>query len=86
MIVLTKGETQNVYFTGTENCLLVDPYFLFIFTNRVTEDSVSFVITNESTSDRYDYFNLIVNYQFEDSDTGFCTYYIYEQRFSNGKR
>lgn len=84
MIVLTKGETQNVYFTGTENCLLTNPYFLFIFTNRVTEDSVSFIITNESTSDRYDYFNLIVNDQFEDSETGFWTYDIYEQSSPSG--
>ena len=84
MIVLTKGETQNVYFTGTENCLLTNPYFLFIFTNRVTEDSVSFIITNESTSDRYDYFSLIVNDQFEDSETGFWTYDIYEQSSPSG--
>lgn len=84
MIVLTKGETQNVYFTGTENCLLTNPYFLFIFTNRVTGEAISFIATNESTSARYDYFSLIVNDQFEDSETGFWTYDIYEQSTPNG--
>ena len=84
MIVLTKGETQNVYFTGTENCLLTNPYFLFIFTNRVTGESISFIATNESTSARYDYFNLIVNDQFEDTETGFWTYDIYEQSTPSG--
>lgn len=84
MIVLTKGETQNVYFTGTENCLLTNPYFLFIFTNRVTGEAISFITMNESTSARYDYFSLIVNDQFEDSETGFWTYDIYEQSTPNG--
>ena len=84
MIVLTKGETQNVFFTGTENCLLTNPYFLFIFTNRVTGDEIAFVTTNASTSARYDYFSLIVNDQFEDSETGFWTYDIYEQASASG--
>lgn len=84
MIVLTKGETQNVFFTGTENCLLTNPYFLFIFTNRVTEDQVAFVATNLSTSKRYDYFSLAVNAHFANSETGFWTYDIYEQASSSG--
>ena len=79
MIILTKGEEQNVIFTGTENCLLADPYFLFIFTNRVTLDAVKFVVTNQSQTKRYDYFELIVNDHFENAETGFWTYDIYEQ-------
>jgi hypothetical protein len=84
MIVLTKGEIQNVIFTGTENCQLVAPYFLFIFTNRITNEVVSFVATNESDTKRYDYFMLIVDDQFGDSETGFWTYDIYEQESSAG--
>ena len=84
MIVLTKGESQNVYFTGTENCLLTNPYFLFIFTNRVTDEQVAFVATNASTSARYDYFSLVVNTRFENSETGFWSYDIYEQASSSG--
>jgi hypothetical protein len=84
MIVLTKGEIQNVIFTGTENCLLTTPYFLFIFTNRVTTEVVSFIITNESDTKRYDYFTMIVDDYFSDSETGFWTYDIYEQETDSG--
>jgi hypothetical protein len=84
MIVLTKGEEQNVIFTGTENCLLTAPYFLFVFTNRITTDVVSFVVSNLSTTQRYDYFTLEVNDYFEDSETGFWTYDIYEQATNSG--
>lgn len=84
MIVLTKGETQNVFFTGTENCLLTNPFFLFIFTNRVTGDEVAFVATNASTSKRYDYFSLVVNTHFANKEEGFWTYDIYEQSASTG--
>ena len=84
MIVLTKGDTQNVYFTGTENCLLSNPYFLFVFTNRTTKDAVSFVIENESITKRYDYFELDVNDHFENAIEGFWTYDIYEQNTSSG--
>lgn len=79
MIVLTKGEELNVIFTGTENCLLTTPYFLFVFTNRTTQEIVKFVSTNQSNTDRYDYIELTVNDYFTDSETGFWTYDIYEQ-------
>lgn len=79
MIVLTKGESQIVYFTGTENCLLTNPYFLFIFTNRVTQEVVSLVFENLSNSSRYDMIDISVADYFEDSETGFWTYDIYEQ-------
>lgn len=79
MIVLTKGETQNIYFTGTENCLLTNPYFLFIFTNRITEEVVSLVFENQSNSERYDFIDISVDDYFANSETGFWTYDIYEQ-------
>lgn len=79
MIVLTKGEEQNVYFTGTENCLISDPYFLFVFTNRTTNDEVKFVSDNQSNTKRYDWVYLTVNDYFENELEGFWTYDIYEQ-------
>jgi hypothetical protein len=79
MIVLTKGETHTIYFTGTENCLLTNPFFLLYFVNRVTQEIVSFVITNESLTARYDATTIEVNRHFEYSETGFWTYSIYEQ-------
>ena len=83
MIILTKGETKNIYFTGSESAILSDPYFLFIFTNRITQEVVKFVATNESTTLRYDVFELDVDQYFEDSETGFWTYQVYEQASSS---
>ena len=79
MIVLTKGEEQIIYFTGTENCLLTAPYFLFVFTNRTTNDIVKFVSSNQSNTKRYDWIYLTVNDFFANSIEGFWTYDIYEQ-------
>jgi hypothetical protein len=78
MIVLTKGETQDIYFTATENCLLTNPYFLLNFTNRVTQEVVTFVETNRSLTARYDSVRFDVNLYFEDAETGFWTYEIFE--------
>ncbi len=84
MITLTKGQTQTVRFTGTEKALLTNPYFLFVFTHRVTNEIVKFVATNISTTQRVDSFSLAVNSQFEDSDCGFWKYEVYEQTSSSG--
>ena len=84
MIRLTKGETQIIYFTGTENALLLDPYFLFVFVNRVTQETIKFVATNTSITDRVDSFSLVINSQFEDSELGLWSYFIYEQASSSG--
>jgi hypothetical protein len=83
MIILTKGETKNIYFTGSESATLLNPYFLFIFTNRITQEVVKFVVTNESTTLRYDVFELDVDQYFEDAETGFWTYQVYEQTSSS---
>lgn len=78
MIVLTKGETQTIYFTATENCLLTNPFFLLNFINRVTQEEVTFVVENESLTARYDAVTFDVNDYFENSETGFWTYQVYE--------
>ena len=45
----------TIYFTGTEQAVITDPYFLFVFTNRATGDEVKVVVTNTSSSEnRYD--------------------------------
>ena len=79
MIVLTKGETKDLIFTATENCLLTNPYFLLVFKNRITQEEVIFVVENISLTERYDLCSLIVNDYFENAETGFWTYDIYEQ-------
>jgi hypothetical protein len=84
MITLTKGQTQTIRFTGTEKCLLTNPYFLFVFTHRVTNEIVKFVVTNISTTQRVDSFSLAVNSQFANSENGFWKYEVYEQSSSSG--
>ena len=84
MITLTKGQTQIVRFTGTENALLTNPFFLFVFTHRVTNEIVKFVATNISTTQRIDSFSLVVNTYFVNSDNGFWEYEVYEQSSASG--
>lgn len=79
MINLRKGNTEVVYFTGTENITLTAPYFLFIFTNRTTQDVVKVMATNTSTTGRYDKFSMAVNTYFPDATEGFWGYEIREK-------
>lgn len=79
MINLRKGNTEIIYFTGTENATLDNPYFLFIFTNRVTLDVVKFMGTNTSTTERYDKCSMVVNTYFTDATEGFWDYDIREK-------
>ena len=79
MIHLRKGTTEVVYFTGTEKATLTAPYFLFVFTNRITGEVVKVMATNTSTTLRYDKFSLAVNTYFSTSTDGFYVYSIYEK-------
>ena len=82
MINLRKGDTEIIYFTGTEKATLVNPYFLFIFTNRTTLDVVLFMGTNTSTTERYDKCSMAVNIYFTDATEGFWDYDIREKASS----
>jgi hypothetical protein len=83
MINLRKGETEVIYFTGTENATLENPYFLFIFTNRITLDVVKAMATNASTTERYDKFSMVVNTFFADAVEGFWSYEIRQKADSS---
>lgn len=82
MIHLQKGETQDFIFTGREKATLTNPYYLFVFIHGVTNEEVKFVVTNISTSTRYDKGNIEVNDYFADSDTGLWQYRVREQASS----
>lgn len=79
MLNLTKGNTDVVYFTGTEKATLTNPYFLFIFTNRATKAEVKVMTTNTSTTQRHDKASIVVNTYFSDSDLGLWSYDIREK-------
>jgi hypothetical protein len=83
MITLTKGQTHQIIYTGTELSVLVNPYFLFVCTNNVTENVVKFVATNISTTERYDSSTIVVNNHFLNEDAGLWSYQIFEQANSN---
>lgn len=84
MILLTKGATVNVFVTLSEKVSLDDPYFLFVFENKATQEKVKFVGTDISSyQDRYNKFSVVVNTHFEDHPEGLYNYKIYEQSSSS---
>lgn len=83
VIVLTKGQIQNVYFTLTEKQTISAPNYLFVFEQRSTNTEVKFVLTNakdlSSYKDRYNKFLLNVNQYFLSKLNGQYTYSVYQQ-------
>lgn len=83
MIQLTKGQTQYIYLTLTEKQLLVSPNYLFVFTNRGSNQQVKFVKLNNTDvsqyKDRYNKFSIVVNDYFGSSLNGQWDYQVYEQ-------
>ena len=77
MINLRTGHTEAVIFTGTELSELTNPFFLFIFTHRLTGEVVKVMATNESTTDRFDEFDLVVDDYF--SELGVWGYEVREK-------
>jgi hypothetical protein len=83
MIVLYKAATQNVVLTLTEKQLLVNPNYLFVFTNRTTNVKTSFIKLNAADTslykDRYNKFSFVVDTLFPSGKVGFYVYNVYEQ-------
>lgn len=83
MIHLNKGETNTIVMTLTEKQLLTNPNYLFVFTNRSSNNVIKFVVLNASDlslyKDRYNEFNIVTNTNFASALEGQYTYEIYEQ-------
>ena len=83
MIRLTKGQTQSIILTLTEKQLLTNPNYLFVFTNRSSNNVIKFVVLNASDvslyKDRYNEFNIVTNTNFASALEGQYTYEVYEQ-------
>ena len=83
MIHLTKSQTQYVYLTLTEKQILSNPNYLFVFTNRSNNNSVSFVKLNAADvsayKERFNKFQIITNDHFSNQLVGQWTYFVYEQ-------
>lgn len=82
MIQLTKGATQNIILTLTEKATTASPIFLFVFTNRSSNEEVKFIKPNNLDIslhiERYDKFSIVTNTYFEDSLEGQYTYNVYQ--------
>ena len=83
MIHLTKGETNTIVLTLTEKQLLTNPNYLFVFTNRSSNEVISFVKLNATDTslykDRFNEFIIVTNTYFNTALNGQYTYEIYEQ-------
>ena len=83
MIHLTKSETNTIVMTLTEKQLLTNPNYLFVFTNRSSNNIVKFVVLNASDTslykDRYNEFSIVTNTNFASALEGQYTYEVYEQ-------
>lgn len=82
MIQLTKGLTQNIILTLTEKATTASPIFLFVFTNRSSNEEVKFIkLNNQDISlhqERYDKFTIVVDDYFSNSLAGQYTYNVYQ--------
>lgn len=79
MLHLTKGLTENIYFTGVENSPNAGALYDFIFVNRLTEESVTISNqTNTSTTTRFQKVSIVVNTYFANKTTGFYEYSIFD--------
>lgn len=87
MIHLTKGQTNTIILTLTEKQLLINPNYLFVFTNRSTNNVIKFVVLNTSDlslyKDRYNEFSIVTNTSFSSALEGQYTYEVYEQASSS---
>ena len=89
MVVINKGEANDLFFTLKEKATLTTPYYLFVFTNDASAESKTFTATNISNyRDRYDRFTITesstenLSSGVVELDAGFWSYSIYEQATS----
>lgn len=79
MVIINRADTSTLDLTLTENVTLTNPYYLFVFTNKTTNEvSVCFLTDSSTYPERYNRFNLT-----EPSDveliSGDYIYKVYEK-------
>jgi len=86
MFKFIKGTTATIICTLTEKQTIESPYYLFVFTNRGTNDVVAFIkdyLHDVSTNkERWNEFTIPVNTYFANYKEGWWRYDIYEQTSS----
>jgi hypothetical protein len=78
MILLTKGETQDIVLSLNEKVAIANPTFYFVFENDMTNESIAMVLTDTSSyKARYNSFTLNTNSYFLNAKNGYWTYKVY---------
>lgn len=87
MLLYTKNSQSDTLVTLTESTTLVDPYYLFIFTNVSTKVEYKINISSSSDSsvypDRINVFSFNTITLFANAQAGQYSYEIYEQESSS---
>lgn len=79
MLVIEKAESKNWYLTLTEKVTIANPYFLFAFTHRLTNEVTTVILSDISThKERYNQFAVVEGSTFT-LDAGEFEYQVYAQ-------
>lgn len=83
MFRFTKGTNATIICTLAEKQTIVDANFLFVFTSRMTNETISFVLVSaadlSTNKTRWNEFLITVNTYFINYSDGWYTYDVYEQ-------
>lgn len=83
MIRLTKGATSTIICTLAEKQTITDANFLFLFTSRMTNQEIAFVLVSASdlstNKTRWNEFAIVTNTYFGNYQEGWYDYEVYEQ-------
>jgi hypothetical protein len=89
MIQFTKGQSNTLTLTLTENSTLTNPIYLFQFNNQQTNVDYYFIANDTSQyKERYNRFVIAsgtdtLNAEIELGNEGFYNYYVYETNLAN---
>jgi hypothetical protein len=83
MILLSKGNTEEIIVTLTEKATITSPNYLFVFQNQTTNEKIKIVFENADdishSPERFNLFSIVVNDYFLSEDPGLYDYTVYEQ-------
>lgn len=80
MVLINKTASNTLIFTLKERQTLTSPYFLFRFTNDITNAKQTVIMSDTSSyTDRYNSFTLIEGTTVTLSPEGFWKYEVWEQ-------
>lgn len=82
MLVITKGMQSDIMVTLQDSITLLNPYYLFVFTNISTKEELKVIVN--SADDKSNFPNRINVFEididlFDDLQTGQYIYEVYEQ-------